>query len=423
MNFQQGTVITLTAMPDPDSTFAGWPGDMNCMGTAPCTFTLNKAMTVQARFDLDEPVLTVDAQGPDNSGIITSNPSGISCIALEKQDMCTSTFLPGRQVALGATTFGNYVFLGWNAKNQPNCVGNGDCVITLNSNTTVGAVFGTGAQPTLSVQLDGAGSGSITSSPPGINCPKQACTASFDMNTIVTLTANPDSSSTFNSWSGAASSCGTNPTCAITINGLLVGVVATFDQIYVPPPPPFSLTSSPAGGATIPTGGSTAYGLTLVSFNGFSDTINLTCSVQPASSASPGCTFVPASVNLGANQAASSTLTISAGGLLAGNATPNDQRAGPYELLATLLMFSFVGGLWTIPNYNFHRTRRKRLSTALLIVLLIAIGIQVGCGAGSKSSGNSGPGNAQPGNYVVTVTAMGTMSQVSQTITIPVTVQ
>jgi hypothetical protein len=54
---------------------------------------------------------------------------------------------------------------------------------------------------TLTVTKDGSGSGSVTSSPAGIDC-GSACSAQFDDGTQVTLTAAADSGSTFTGWSG-----------------------------------------------------------------------------------------------------------------------------------------------------------------------------------------------------------------------------
>lgn len=421
MNFPQGTVITLTATPNSDSTFAGWPGNINCLGTAPCIFTLNTATTVQAEFDIDEGTLKVQVDGPVSSGNVYSPPpNGISCPAGQT---CSQDFSLGTTVTLTAQASSGYIFAGWNGSG---CSGTGTCPVTINAVQTydVTAVFANPSEPPkLNVTLSGAGSGTVTSSPPGINCPTQACTASFDMNTTVTLTATPNSSSTFNSWSGAAAPCGTNATCSVTITGSFVAVVANFDQIYVPPPSPFSLTASPPGGATIPSGGSTAYGLTLVSFNGYTDTMNLTCSVQPSSSSSPTCTLTPPSVTLGADQAASSTLTINAGGLIARNTNPKGARPAPYELAAAMLMFCSIGGVWLMPTGNLRTVYRNAFRIALLIILA-ALAVQVGCGGSGKSSGSVSSGsNAQPGNYIVTITATGSVTQVSQSITIPVTVQ
>jgi phospholipase C len=69
---------------------------------------------------------------------------------------------------------------------------------------------------TLTISLSGSGSGAVTSSPKGINCPS-TCKATFKQGTKVTLTAAPGNGAAMDSWSGACA--GNAPTCAITLKG------------------------------------------------------------------------------------------------------------------------------------------------------------------------------------------------------------
>lgn len=48
-NYPQGTPVVIAAIPTPGSTFAGWGGD--CRGTAPCTLKMDRAMTIEAKFN------------------------------------------------------------------------------------------------------------------------------------------------------------------------------------------------------------------------------------------------------------------------------------------------------------------------------------------------------------------------------------
>jgi hypothetical protein len=48
--FNSGTVVTLTAVPDAGSTFAGWSG--SCSGTGPCVMTMNADAAATAEFTL-----------------------------------------------------------------------------------------------------------------------------------------------------------------------------------------------------------------------------------------------------------------------------------------------------------------------------------------------------------------------------------
>ncbi|MBU3945206.1 MAG: hypothetical protein KKE97_06215, partial [Proteobacteria bacterium] len=59
----------------------------------------------------------------------------------------------------------------------------------------------------LSVSQEGNGNGSVTSSPAGIDCGSE-CSASFDPNMSVTLTATPGLETVFSGWSGACSGSG-----------------------------------------------------------------------------------------------------------------------------------------------------------------------------------------------------------------------
>jgi hypothetical protein len=96
---------------------------------------------------------------------------------------------------------------------------------------------------TLSVTRNGTGTGTVTSNPAGINCGND-CTNDYNEGTLVTLTANPASGSTFSGWSGGG--CAGTGTCTVTLTAATT-VTATFALSDVTAP---TLTSSsPADGA------------------------------------------------------------------------------------------------------------------------------------------------------------------------------
>jgi hypothetical protein len=66
-SYSAGTVVTLTATPSADSSFAGWGGD--CSGTGACTVTMNESRSVTAAFN---PL--VDNTAPQTT--ITGGPNG-----------------------------------------------------------------------------------------------------------------------------------------------------------------------------------------------------------------------------------------------------------------------------------------------------------------------------------------------------------
>jgi fibronectin type 3 domain-containing protein len=60
--FNVGTIVTLTAEPQADSTFSGWSGG-RCTGTGQCLLTMNSNMTVTANFSSETPVVVAFPNG------------------------------------------------------------------------------------------------------------------------------------------------------------------------------------------------------------------------------------------------------------------------------------------------------------------------------------------------------------------------
>jgi subtilisin family serine protease len=73
--------------------------------------------------------LTVSGGG---NGTVTSSPTGIACGAT-----CSASFAAGSIVTLTASALAGYEFAGWGGA----CSGTGSCVVTLNGNSAVSAVF------------------------------------------------------------------------------------------------------------------------------------------------------------------------------------------------------------------------------------------------------------------------------------------
>jgi Divergent InlB B-repeat domain len=98
-------------------------------------------------------------------------------------------------------------------------------------------VTGATSGEVLAVNKNGTGTGSVTSSPAGIDC-GLTCTKSFTKNTVVTLTPTASAGSSFTGWSGDCSGTGA---CTVTMDQAH-SVTATFDAVPVVPPPSFTLT-------------------------------------------------------------------------------------------------------------------------------------------------------------------------------------
>lgn len=70
---------------------------------------------------------------------------------------------------------------------------------------------------TLNVTKTGRGSGTVSSTPPGIDC-GSVCTADFDNGTTVILSAIEDTGSSFTGWSDDCATCASNTSCTLSIN-------------------------------------------------------------------------------------------------------------------------------------------------------------------------------------------------------------
>ena len=138
------------------------------------------------------------------NGTVISAPAGITA------STTTASFVSGTPVTLTATANSGSYFSGWSGGG---CTGIGTCVVTMSTTQTVTATFLAGY--TLTVAVTGSNSGTVTSSPVGINC-GSTCAANYTANTQVTLTAIAASPSTFSGWSGGG--CAGIGTCVVTMN-------------------------------------------------------------------------------------------------------------------------------------------------------------------------------------------------------------
>jgi uncharacterized repeat protein (TIGR02543 family) len=165
-----------------------------------------------------------------------------------------------------------------------------------------------GTLPTLAVTT--LGSGSVTSSPAGINC-DPTCSQSYPMGTTVVLTAQPSPTWVFAGWSGACT--GHSTTCTVTVNGTTTAH-AEFGQILAAPSG-FGLhvvvhgtgtvTSTPAGiacGATcsnafgantsVTLSAASAAGWTFAGWTGACSGAGASCTVSMSESRTVGASFV-----------------------------------------------------------------------------------------------------------------------------------
>jgi Tol biopolymer transport system component len=343
-DFQQATVVTLTAAADPGSVFTGWTGD--CLGTGTCEVTMDEAKSVIATF-AETKQLTVTKAGA-GSGTVTSIPAGIDC-----GPTCEADYITGTVVTLTAAPGANSTFTGWSG----DCNGTGTCQVTMDAARSVTASFAPILHE-LAVTKTGAGTGTVSSSPAGIDC-GPTCEADFQQATVVTLTATPDANSTFTGWSGECTGTGT---CEVTMSAAK-SVTANFaetKQLTVTRAGAGSgtVSSSPAGIYCGPTCSADYLAGTVITltanpgpnstFTGWSGdcTGTGTCQVTMDAARSVTATFalVPHLLTVTKAGTGSGTVTSTPAGI---NCGPNCATAFPHGMSVTLTITADIGSSFT----------------------------------------------------------------------------
>ena len=146
-------------------------------------------VTVCTFSNLGELVLKINKTGT-GTGTVTSEPAGINC-----GDSCSQDFKVNTVVELTASPDADSDFTGWSG--NPDCT---DGSVTMDKAKTCNANF-TLKQFTLNVAKIGAGTGTVTSVPAGINCGGD-CSEVYDINTVVTLNTVNGPVSNFGGWTG-----------------------------------------------------------------------------------------------------------------------------------------------------------------------------------------------------------------------------
>jgi Divergent InlB B-repeat domain len=243
-DFAEGAVVRLTALQEDGSIFKTWGGACSDYGSgATCDVTMDEAKNVTATFDL-VPV-ECDAQHPEEcidstscitasnywcggicqtaacpeklnviifnnggTGSVQSEPAGLTC----NGGSCSSDFSTGETITLTAYPSDGSVFEKWTFV----CSGSSNpvCEVTMDVPKLVVASFKM-APVTLSVDIVGDGTGTVTSADGGIDCGAN-CSADYPLDEVVTLSAAAAKGSSFVGWSGACSS--SSSSCQVTMS-------------------------------------------------------------------------------------------------------------------------------------------------------------------------------------------------------------
>src|SRR6185312_10316388 len=233
--YEEGTGVTLKATSDSGSKPVVWTGCDSVNLANECIINpLTAAKSVTATFALEQHLLKVTEAG-NGSGTVVSTPAGINC-----GTECEASFNHGTAVTLKGTAASGSKAVAWSGCDSVN--GSNECVVTMTAAKAVTATF-TLEQHLLKVTKSGTGSGTVTSTPAGINCGTE-CEASFDHGTSVTLKGTPAAGSEAAVWTGCDSINGSNE-CLVTITAAKA-VTASFTQAATPK---FTLKVNKEGGA------------------------------------------------------------------------------------------------------------------------------------------------------------------------------
>jgi M6 family metalloprotease-like protein len=200
--YTSGTIVTLTAIPNPGYNFTSWSGDASG-ATSPTTVTMSADRSVTADF----------SQSQDCYTLITEiNIFGGGAVNASPAPNCSTSptkYATGTQVTLTAVPSAGFAFGNWSGDasgtdNPTTVVITVDKTVTANFEANCFMLF---ASP------NPAEGGSIEASP-APNC--AAIPGKYARDTIVTLTATANAGYNFLAWSGDASGTA-NPT-TVTIN-------------------------------------------------------------------------------------------------------------------------------------------------------------------------------------------------------------
>lgn len=219
--FDHNTVVTLTADADPGSEFVEWSGA--CTGSGSCEVTMSEAKSVDAQFDLESHTLTIDEPGA-GSGTVACEDNGSPA-------SCAGPFLDGHTIKVTATATGGSSLtelVGAGSATGSCTLATGICEFTITEDSEVTARFTPPGTATLNVFKGGNGGGTVTSSPAGIDCGPEPCSADFGAGEEVELQATAATGSVFAGWIGCHPLSGEVDKCKAVVDGPSTDVTAVF---------------------------------------------------------------------------------------------------------------------------------------------------------------------------------------------------
>ena len=216
-DFNKGMDVILTAVTDnPGYKVGDWGGDCKDLrASEPCALKMNEDKDVTKAFNPPgKRTLSISKPKPTN-GKVVSKPKGINCGI--GGDDCTFSFDYATQIILTATPKLGYELGAWEGTCASEDTEN-TCTLIMIEDKTVRLKFSIIRYALDITQPTG---GTVTSDKGGINCGdgNSDCSAYFDFDTDVTLTAAVKMRYTLGDWGKACESSSSRNTCTLKMNG------------------------------------------------------------------------------------------------------------------------------------------------------------------------------------------------------------
>jgi len=202
--FDEADQVTLKATPAANHEVA-WEGCGEVLGAngTECKLTLEADATVKAAFTLEKHQLTVLKEG-GGQGTVTGGsalePNTIDCGSAGSE--CEHEYEHGEAVLLTQEAENAKTeFKGWVGCDKVIGPKEEECEVAITSAKEVKARFAEGALFSLTVVKEGSGTGTVTSSPAGINCGSE-CSHEYEEEEEVDLSGSPGPHSAPVAWTG-----------------------------------------------------------------------------------------------------------------------------------------------------------------------------------------------------------------------------
>lgn len=230
-DYNNQTLVTLTAVADLGSVFAGWSDD--CTGVmAGTTIVMVRDSICTAQFDIAMVTLDVTIEGNGEGGVLSTN-TGIDCNSGGTMD-CDETYLFNTMVTLTATPQPLSYFVGWS--------GDAACttdptnpVLDLTMDMNISCIATFELLPVLDVIIEGNGTCTVTSEPSGIDCPGDCAEIIDPAGTTVDLTVIPEEPSTiFTGWSGDCSGVDTDTSITVNVDSTCIATCVLAEFVLNP---------------------------------------------------------------------------------------------------------------------------------------------------------------------------------------------